>query len=203
MLHQKGLALILSAPSGAGKSTLIQRLQKDFTFNFSISSTTRPPRVGEIDGVHYHFLSKEEFITRRNNGYFAEWAQVHGNYYGTPLEPVNRSLEEGKNILFDIDIQGAKQLSQTLPTAKFVFILPPSMEELEKRLVLRGTDSKEDIQIRMKNAHTEIREAHWFDALIINDSMEKAYEKLRVIYLSASSLPAINHTLIDEFLIQK
>ena len=131
---RRGLPLVICAPSGAGKSTLVGRLTAEFPMEFSISCTTRKPRGNEKDGVDYIFLDRETFLDRRGLGYFAEWAEVHGNFYGTPLKPVQDRLAQGRDMLFDIDVQGAAQLSLSLPEARFVFILPPSLEELERRL---------------------------------------------------------------------
>ena len=156
---RRGLPLVICAPSGAGKSTLVGRLTAEFPMEFSISCTTRKPRGSEQDGVDYIFLDRDTFIDRRGLGYFAEWAEVHGNFYGTPLKPVQDRLAQGQDMLFDIDVQGAAQLSLSLPEARFVFILPPSMEELERRLRGRGTESEEVIQGRLARAKEEIKEA--------------------------------------------
>ena len=140
-MNRLGIALVISAPSGTGKTTLIKRLRKEFpNFGYSISCTTRAPREGEVDGKDYHFLSRERFVELRDQGHFAEWAEVHGNFYGTPLPPVREMLAKGQDILFDIDVQGAAQLRKNMPDARFLFILPPSMEELERRLRGRGLD---------------------------------------------------------------
>ena len=132
MKARQGVPLILCAPSGAGKSTLVKKLCEEFDLSFSISCTTRSPREGEIDGVHYHFIDKHLFEEKIRANEFAEWAIVHGNYYGTPLKPLIETLDNGKDIIFDIDIQGAAQLSLSLSTARFVFILPPSLEIFKK-----------------------------------------------------------------------
>lgn len=200
-LLRKGIALVLSAPSGAGKSTLTQRLRSEFpNFGYSISCTTRQPRAGEIDGRDYHFISHEEFERRRTANYFAEWAEVHGNYYGTPLAPLREMLDKGQDVIFDIDVQGAAQMKLTLAEALFVFILPPSMLELENRLRSRGTDSEETIARRMANATGEMREAHWYDALVVNDDLDRAYDALRATYLAATLAPARNNGLVDAIL---
>ncbi|WP_302608427.1 guanylate kinase, partial [uncultured Desulfovibrio sp.] len=134
-MRREGIALVLSAPSGTGKTTLIKRLLAEFPhFGYSVSCTTRQPRQGEEHGKDYFFLSREEFERRRAEQAFAEWAEVHGNFYGTPLAPVKEMLHQGQDVLFDIDVQGAAQLRLTLEEAAFVFILPPSMAELERRL---------------------------------------------------------------------
>ena len=192
---RRGLPLVICAPSGAGKSTLVGRLTAEFPMEFSISCTTRKPRGNEKDGVDYIFLDRETFIDRRGLGYFAEWAEVHGNFYGTPLKPVQDRLAQGKDMLFDIDVQGAAQLSLSLPEARFVFILPPSLEELERRLRGRGTDSEEAIRLRLANARTEIMSSHWFDAIIVNDDLDTAYDQLRSFYLASTLQPSLQPQL--------
>lgn len=186
-----GVPLIICAPSGAGKTTLVQRLRQEFpNFAYSVSCTTRAPRGQEVDGKDYHFLSVEEFLRRRDAGAFAEWANVHGNYYGTPLGPVLDTLKAGRDLLFDIDVQGAAQLHLSLPRGVYVFLLPPSMRELERRLRGRGTDEEASIARRLANADAEIRQAHWFDAWIVNDDLDTAYDQLRAVYLAATLNPA-------------
>ena len=198
---RKGIALVLSAPSGAGKSTLTHKLLTEFpNFGYSVSCTTRQPRAGEVDGRDYHFISHSEFERLRAENWFAEWAEVHGNYYGTPLGPVRGMLEAGKDVIFDIDVQGAAQLKLSLAEALFVFILPPSMNELEKRLRTRGTDSEETIARRLANAAGEMAEARWYDALVVNDDLDKAYDALRATYLAATLAPSRNSGLVDAIL---
>ncbi|MCR4667522.1 MAG: guanylate kinase [Desulfovibrio sp.] len=194
---RKGIAFVLSAPSGAGKSTLIALLRKEFpALSYSISCTTRAPREGEVDGRDYHFLDHDTFLIRRDQNYFAEWAEVHGNFYGTPLAPCRAMQEKGLDLLFDIDVQGAAQLKLTMPEAHFVFILPPSLGELERRLRTRGTDTEEAILQRMQNARAELDESRWYDAIIVNDNLEKAYDELRATYLTATLAPALNPDLV-------
>lgn len=200
MSERQGVPLILCAPSGAGKSTLAKKLCAEFDLSFSVSCTTRPPREGEIDGVHYHFISKEDFEEKVRQNEFAEWAQVHGNYYGTPLKPVLEELARGKDMLFDIDIQGAAQLALTLPRARFVFVFPPSMEILRSRLENRGTDSMEVVEKRMKNAVGEMERSHWFEAWIVNDDLEKAYDELRAFYVSCTLDPKLRPHLLKNVL---
>ena len=198
---RKGIALVLSAPSGAGKSTLTHKLLNEFpNFGYSVSCTTRQPRAGEVDGKDYHFISHSEFERRRAENWFAEWAEVHGNYYGTPLAPLRDMLEAGQDVIFDIDVQGAAQLKLSLAEALFVFILPPSMSELENRLRARGTDDEETIARRMANAAGEMAEARWYDALVVNDDLDKAYDALRAAYLAATLAPARNSGLVDAIL---
>ena len=200
-MPRKGIALVLSAPSGAGKTTLVQRLLRAFPqLGYSVSCTTRQPRQGEVDGKDYVFISREVFEQRRAEGYFAEWAEVHGNLYGTPLTPVVESLRLGQDVLFDIDVQGAAQLKLSLGEAVFVFILPPSMTELERRLRSRGLDDEKTIERRLANARQEIPEARWYDALVVNDSLDVAYDELRSVFVAASLTPGRNPDLSEAVL---
>jgi guanylate kinase len=180
------LLLILCSPSGAGKTTLTKYLlaeQKGFTF--SVSHTTRKPRTGEVDGVHYHFVDEPRFRQMVDGGAFAEWATVHGNLYGTSVAEIERAKREGKTgIVFDIDYQGARQIKAKLPHAVGVFVLPPSMAELKKRLEGRATDSHETIQRRFEQAHIEIEHYGFFEYLIVNDDLEKAKAALLGITLA-------------------
>ncbi|CAK7057363.1 MAG: Guanylate kinase [Desulfovibrio sp.] len=200
-MPRQGIALVLSAPSGAGKTTLVQRLLRAFPqLGYSVSCTTRQPRQGEVDGKDYVFISREVFEQRRAEGYFAEWAEVHGNLYGTPLTPVVESLRLGQDLLFDIDVQGAAQLKLSLGEAVFVFILPPSMTELERRLRSRGLDDEKTIERRLANARQEIPEARWYDALVVNDSLDVAYDELRSVFVAASLTPGRNPDLSEAVL---
>lgn len=181
----QGLALVITAPSGAGKSTLVQRLLREHPeFAFSVSCTTRAPREGEKDGREYHFLSRERFQELIQRGYFAEWAEVHGNLYGTPLESVEAILQGGDSLVFDIDVQGARQLRSTLPSGVFVFVLPPSLQELQRRLHNRGSDAGETIETRLEDAKKELQAAEEFDYLVVNEDLERAFGQLRCIYLA-------------------
>ena len=153
-----------------------------------------------MDGKDYVFISREVFEQRRAEGYFAEWAEVHGNLYGTPLTPVVESLRLGQDLLFDIDVQGAAQLKLSLGEAVFVFILPPSMTELERRLRSRGLDDEKTIERRLANARQEIPEARWYDALVVNDSLDVAYDELRSVFVAASLTPGRNPDLSEAVL---
>ena len=185
-MKNKGIALIISGPSGAGKGTLVKMLIEEFpNIQFSISYTTRKPREGEIDGRDYVFITKEEFEKLIEKNMFAEWASVHGNYYGTPRKEIEEKLNKGLDVVFDIDVQGAKNLKQSLRQGVFVFILPPSIEELKRRLVKRGSDDPKTIEIRLKNAQKEMEAIDEFEYVILNDDLNKAYDSLRCIYLSA------------------
>lgn len=181
----QGMAFVITAPSGTGKSTLIQRLVKEFPdFVFSISYTTRNPRSGEQHGREYHFVSQERFLDLLDQGFFAEWAKVHGHYYGTPLQTTLEVLGRGDDILFDIDVQGARQLKANLKQGVFVFLLPPSKDALMERLQKRGSDDSQTISRRVHKAYEEIQAAYEFDYWIMNDQLGVAYDKLRAIYLA-------------------
>lgn len=198
---RNGFAIVLSAPSGAGKTTLLHRLRAEFPdVRFSVSCTTRPKRPDEEDGRDYFFISREEFIKMRESGGFAEWAEVHGNLYGTPLAPVNTMLGAGQDVLFDIDVQGAAQIRSTIPDACFIFILPPSMRELERRLATRGVNDVESLKKRLANALAEMREAFWYDALIVNDNLDQAYDQLRAAYMAAALAPGRNRAVLEKLL---
>ena len=167
-------SVVISAPSGAGKSTLITRImKKDPRFSFSVSTTTRSPREGEKDGINYYFKERKEFEIMIENDEFLEWAEVHGNLYGTTKKEVDRIHAAEKIPLFDIDVQGAKNIRDKI-AGVFVFIVPPSMEELKRRLLTRSTDSQDTIELRIKNASAELAYAGIYDYVIVNDSLETA-----------------------------
>ncbi|MGL4488259.1 MAG: guanylate kinase [Rhizobiaceae bacterium] len=176
-IARRGLMLVLSSPSGAGKSTIARNLlEQDPALSLSVSVTTRARRGSEIDGVHYHFVSKSEFERSRDNEQLLEWAEVHGNYYATPRDPAERAMAAGRDMLFDIDWQGALQLQQKMRAdIVSIFILPPSMKELKARLQRRAEDSSETIAMRLKNASVEIE--HWleYDYIVVNDDLDRAY----------------------------
>ena len=178
--EKKGAILIISGPSGCGKSTLLKEVYKDITdYYFSISTTTREPRVGETDGVDYFFVTKEEFEKDIENGDFLEYAKVHDNYYGTSLKPINKALEEGKLVIFDIDVQGHEIVRSKIDSlVTSVFITTPSLSVLEQRLNSRNTDSKEIIEKRVKNAKIEVDYFQEYDYLIINDDLQTAAKEL-------------------------
>jgi guanylate kinase len=180
--------IVISAPSGAGKTTLCQRLLRDFPNELvlSISSTTRAPRGQEKHGEHYFFVTQEEFKHGIDAGHFAEWALVHGNYYGTSKKVIEDSFTRNKAVLLDIDVQGAESLKKSYPKeALRVFISPPNLTELEKRLRARGTDSEETIQKRIKNAEHEMSHLERFDHTVVNQELDKAYAELRKLVESA------------------
>ncbi|BAF73150.1 guanylate kinase [Sulfurovum sp. NBC37-1] len=183
----KGAILVLSGPSGAGKSTIINAASDEIgEYYFSISTTTRDPRMGEQDGVDYFFVSKEEFEEDIKAGNFLEYAQVHGNYYGTSLKPVNKALEQGKLVIFDIDIQGHRLVRAKMDDiTTSAFITPPTLKELEARLRARCTDDEEVILRRISNAKEEIRAVGEYDFTIINDTVEEAAQKFIIVAKAA------------------
>ncbi len=199
-----GMFLVICAPSGAGKSTLIKKLCAEFpAINFSVSATTRAPRQGERPGIDYHFLAREEFTAWREAGKLAEWAEVHGNFYGTPIEPVKDALAAGRDILFDIDVQGAAQLRHSLGRdGAYIYILPPSRAELYRRLSGRGTDSPEVVAKRLAAAQGELAQAPLFDYWVENAELEAAYGDLRAIYLAERRRPGRHPDFLGELLAQ-
>ena len=183
------LLLIVCSPSGAGKTTLTRELLRTFpSLTFSVSCTTRKPRSAEVDGRDYFFIDRPEFERRVATGAFIEWAEVHGNLYGTSISELTRAREQSKiGIVFDVDYQGARQIKAQLPSAVGVFILPPSMAELGRRLRGRATDDEATIQRRFAKAKHEIENYRLFDYLIVNDDLEKSQARLRsILYAEAS-----------------
>ena len=183
--REKGNLIVISGPSGAGKGTIIDKL-KDINDNFwlSISMTSRDIRANDIPDETYFFVTKEEFENRIEKGIFLEYAMYNGNYYGTPKDKILDKLNQGIDVVLEIEIQGALKVKELVPDAIFIFILPPSMDELRKRLVKRGTDSKEKILSRFKRAYQEINEVTKYNYVVINDDVEKAVNKVNSILLS-------------------
>ncbi len=174
-MKRRGNIYIVSAPSGAGKSTLCRELLTVYPeITYSISHTTRAPRAGEQDGVDYHFVTKEGFQERIEKGLMAEWAEVHGNYYGTSIETLEASVANGVDVLLDIDVQGARQMCEAMPECVTIFIMPPSMDELLSRLDKRGTDTPETIEKRMNNAVGEMQQRDFYQHVIVNDDLDDA-----------------------------
>lgn len=176
-IARRGLMLVLSSPSGAGKSTIARNLlEQDQRFSLSISVTTRTRRPSEIDGVHYHFIDRTEFDRLRASDALLEWAEVHGNFYGTPREAAEKAMREGRDMLFDIDWQGARQLQeQAKSDIVSIFILPPSMRELGSRLMRRAEDSSETIAMRLRNAANEIERWSDYEYVVVNDDLDRAF----------------------------
>ena len=185
-MNQEGLLIVISAPSGAGKTTLCNGLVSRFpALQESVSYTTRQPRAGEQNGVDYHFVSVEQFKQMVAENGFAEWAEVHGNFYGTAFATLEQARLNGVDILLDIDCQGARILKDRGVNGLFVFVLPPSMAELRRRLEFRSSDAREVIERRITRATEEIREARWYDYIVVNDRLEEAQDALASIVTAA------------------
>lgn len=198
----KGNIFVISAASGTGKTTLVSRLvQQHPNVRVSVSHTTRPPRAGEVNGQHYHFVSEEEFVRLAGEGAFLEHAQVFGNYYGTSYESVQSMCEQGYDVILEIDVQGAQQVRKALPEALSIFILPPSLAVLEQRLRQRQTDSEEVIARRLSEAVDEIQQALMFDYVVSNRSLQQAEEELWCIFQAARLLKR-NHVASIEKVLQ-
>lgn len=174
--------VILSAPSGGGKTTIARRLLERRTdLGYSVSCTTRAPRDGEVDGRDYRFLSPEAFLAARDAGEFAEWAEVHGNYYGTLRSEVERVLASGRHVLMDIDVQGAEQFHAAFPDTVLVFVLPPSGEVLKSRLMARQSESRERLLVRLRNARAELGEVGRYHYVVVNDNLDRAVNQVGAI----------------------
>jgi guanylate kinase len=200
-ISRRGIMLVVSSPSGAGKTTLTRALLKDEPkVSLSISVTTRERRPSEADGVHYRFISKREFEIQRDAGELLEWAEVHGNYYGTPRGPVEQALTEGRDVLFDIDWQGTLQLYEKVRSdVVSVFVLPPTAEELKERLVRRAEDTPEVVKRRLRNALEEI--PHWteYDYVLVNQDLQESLTRLRAV-LTAERLKRVRQQDIANFI---
>ncbi len=199
-MSRRGLLIILSSPSGAGKSTLARRLMDwDPTLQFSVSATTRAPREGEVDGQHYYFTSTDDFQEQVKDGEMLEHARVFGNYYGSPLKPVQAAIESGRDVLFDIDWQGAQQIGRSAlqDNVLSIFILPPSITELRRRLEARGQDSTEVIEARMQKSWDEI--SHWdgYDYVLVNDDLDLTEARLKTIIEAERMKSAQQPMLLD------
>lgn len=192
-----GNLFVVSAPSGAGKTSLCKEIVDFFPrLRHSVSYTTRPPRAGEVDGRDYHFVARDAFNRMAAAGRFAEWAEVHGNGYGTAIATLEEARAGGFDLLLEIDCQGAARIKRNYRHGVFIFILPPSIDELRRRLEGRGTDSAEIIARRIDNARGEIQQASWYDYLVVNDDFSRARDELRAIILaegcrSARVLPSL------------
>ncbi|HVZ51620.1 MAG TPA: guanylate kinase [Pseudolabrys sp.] len=204
-ITRRGIMLVVSSPSGAGKTTLSRNLleqeniEEPGKLELSVSATTRARRPSEIEGVHYHFVSKRQFEAMRDSGQLLEWAEVHGNFYGTPREPVEQALGKGRDVLFDIDWQGTRQLYEKMPDdVVSVFVLPPSAADLKARLERRAEDSQAVIEQRLRNAVEEI--AHWreYDYILVNRDLDKSFARLRAI-LTAERLKRVKMLDIETF----
>jgi guanylate kinase len=179
---QRAAPVVLVATSGTGKTTLARRLvEASDRYVFSISATTRPPRQGEREGIDYHFLSEPDFQRRVDEGAFAEWARVHGRLYGTPRAGIERASARGEHVVLDIDVQGARQIRRSLPEAKLIFVLPPSLDIMMARLVGRGTEDPANIARRLRSALDELQAVREFDHVVVNDDLKECLEEIRRI----------------------
>ncbi|MBQ6820137.1 MAG: guanylate kinase [Clostridium sp.] len=182
MQNNRGVLIVISGPSGAGKGTICKALlEKHKNIYISVSATTRKPRAGEVDGVNYYFLTKDAFEEKVKENGFLEYANVHGNFYGTPKVNVESMLEEGKDVILEIDIQGALQVKENFKEGVFIFILPPSMEELKQRIIKRGSETEESLMTRFKNAYKEINYVSKYNYAVVNDTLDVAVSKVESI----------------------
>ena len=185
MVKRKGLLLVVSGPSGAGKGTICKALlNKNDQIKLSVSATTRKPRTGEVDGVNYFFIEKEKFTQMIEEGEFLEYAQIYDNFYGTPKAAIMECLEKGQDVILEIEMQGARQIKDVCPDGVFIFVLPPSLEELKNRIVGRGTETAEEIEKRFSCAFDEINRIVDYDYFIVNDDVEKSVKQVEGIILS-------------------
>jgi guanylate kinase len=178
----RGILIVVSSPSGGGKGTLIQRVRRTVPgLSYSVSWTTRQPRPGEVEGRDYHFVSREEFERMRDSGGFLEWALVHGNYYGTAWSEVERAQRAGLDVILEIDVQGAANVRRLASDAVTIFILPPSFEVLRERLTRRGSEALPDLELRLRNARSEVERYREFEYIILNDDVERAAQQLAAV----------------------
>lgn len=187
-MAQEGIPIIISAPSGAGKTTICQALAQRLPgLNFSVSHTTRKPRENEKDGFDYHFVSKKVFLKMTDRNEFLEWTKIHDNYYGTPRKNIEDTLQKGEDLVFELDIQGVKSLRALKYEGVYVFILPPSLEELKQRLTRRGTESGDQIQQRLEVGKNEIAQSHLYDYVVTNVNVDESVDTLLAIIRAEKS----------------
>jgi guanylate kinase len=185
--REPGLLMVVSAPSGAGKTSICREILRQFpNVRFSVSCTTRPPRPGEVNGKDYEFISREEFRERRDRGDFIEWVENFGEFYGTSKKTMDAFLDQGYDLILDIERRGAKAIREQYPRGIFIFILPPSIAELKSRLSRRG-ESADVVQRRLQSSLDEIREALWYDYIIFNEKLEEAVDRFRAVYIAERS----------------
>ena len=201
MVKRKGLLLVVSGPTGAGKGTICKSiLEKNDHIKLSISATTRKPRTGEVHGVNYFFIEKEEFKTMIEQGEFLEYAQIYDNFYGTPKAAIMETLEKGQDVILEIEMQGARQVKEVYPEGIFVFVLPPSLKELKNRIVGRGTETAEEIEKRFSCAFEEIKQIDDYDYFIVNQDVEKSVKELESIISSEKNkVTRYKNNIIDKF----
>lgn len=197
-MKRKGCLIVVSGPSGTGKGTVCSALlEKHKEIAYSISATTRQPRTGEVDGVNYYFLAKNVFEKMIEDGELLEWAEVYGNYYGTPLKKIQERLADGQDILLEIDTQGAMSVKDKFPDEIYIYIMPPSLKELERRLKTRGTDSAESIERRLKSAAGEMEIAERYNYIVVNEQVEQAVEQIAAIVDAEHCRVGRNKEIID------
>lgn len=201
MLYSDGLLVAISGPSGAGKGTICRRLLEKYKdIGISVSVTTRSPRQGEVDGVHYWFKSKQEFLEMRDNGDLAEWVEYCGNYYGTPKKPLLEAVDAGKICILEIEMQGTLQIKQQFPESIMIFVIPPKFEELRKRIEGRNSECECDILKRLERAKEELDIAHKYDYLVINDDVDKATELVENIIQIERTRISRNRDFINKYI---
>ncbi len=194
----KGLLVVVSGASGTGKGTVCSALLENMPdLSYSISATTRTPREGEADGVQYYFMSKEQFQEMIQEGGFLEWAEVYGNYYGTPIKKIQERLADGRDVLLEIDVQGALHVMEKCPEGVFIFLLPPSLEELEKRIRGRGTETEESLAKRLGSAKKEISVGRQYKYAVVNDTVENAVTKIKEILAAEHCRTNMNLNLFE------
>lgn len=201
MLNRKGLLLVVSGPSGAGKGTICKALlNKNDQIKLSVSATTRKPRNGEVHGVNYFFIEKEEFTKMIENGEFLEYAQIYDNFYGTPKAAIIECLEKGQDVILEIEMQGARQIKEVYPEGVFIFVLPPSLGELKSRIVGRGTETQEEIEKRFSCAFEEINQIVNYDYFIVNEDIEKSVSDVEaIICAEKNKVTRYKNNIIDKF----
>jgi len=183
-MREKGLLIVISGPSGAGKGTVCKALLSKSDVWLSVSATTRLPRVGEEHGKNYYFITKDEFESRIKTADFLEYAEVYGNYYGTPKSSVIEMLDKGKDVILEIDIQGALKVKEAFPEGVFIFILPPSMEELQNRIVNRGSETPESLFTRLNSAYEELNYVSKYNYAVVNDTVDETVRKIQSIIIA-------------------
>lgn len=195
----RGLLIVISGPSGAGKGTICKSfLERNPEVSISVSATTRSPRMGEVEGVNYYFMTKDQFKEKIHANDFLEYAEVYDNYYGTPKSNVEELLESGKDVILEIDIQGALKVKENTEEGVFIFILPPSMEELKQRIIKRGSETPESLMKRFKSAYKEINFISRYNYAVVNDEVETAVEKLEAIICAEKCrVDRIKHSILD------
>lgn len=198
-MPQQGVLIVLSGPSGTGKGTICKELLRSYpNLQYSVSATTRTPREGEANGVNYWFITRDEFQTMVENDELLEWAEVYGNFYGTPRRYVQQQLDSGKDVVLEIDIQGAMQIKNKFPQGVFIYVVPPSLEVLADRIYKRGTDSMDTIKKRLSCASTELESAYNYHYVIVNDSVGAAVAKVEAIITAERCRVERNTALIKD-----